>query len=119
MLAVGAITPVTQIESGLGLGLSFTELQVTMPVLDGSLPAVRAGLDGIRAYGYISLVIAVLISCFGVQRIDSSARGWRNLGFRLLMIPGLTLLWPWLIKRVWLGAPPAVERNAHRLAARP
>ena len=88
-------------------------------MLEGSLTAVRAGLDGIRAYGYVSLVIAILISCFGVQRIDSSARGWKNLGFRLLMIPGITLLWPWLIKRVWLGAPPAVERNAHRLAARP
>ena len=119
MLAAAARTPVTQIESALGKGPTLRKLQVTMPVLEGSLPAVRAGLDGIRAYGYISLVIGILISCFGVQRIDSSARGWRNLGFRLLIIPGFALLWPWLIKRVWLGTPPAVERNAHRLAARP
>ena len=119
MVVAAARTPVTQIESALGMGPSLRELKATMPVLDGSLPAVRAGLDGIRAYGYISLGIAVLISCFGVQRIDASARGWRNLGFRLLIIPGLTLLWPWLIKRVWMGSPPAVERNPHRLAALP
>ena len=119
MLAAAARTPVTQIESAVGMGPSLSGLQSIMPVLEGFLPAVRAGLDGIKAYGYISLVIAVLISCFGVQRIDSSARGWRNLGFRLLIIPGLALLWPWLIKRVWLGTAPAVERNAHRLAARP
>ena len=119
MVVDAARTPVTHMESAMGTRPSLRELQATMPVLDGSLPAVRAALDGIRGYASISLGIAVLISCFGVQRIDASARGWRNLGFRLLIIPGLTLLWPWLIKRVWLGAPPAVERNAHRLAARP
>ena len=63
--------------------------------------------------------MAILISVFGVQRIDSSAKGWRNVGFRVLIIPGLALLWPWLIKRLWFAVPPAVERNAHRLAARP
>ena len=87
-------------------------------MFEGSLPLVRAGVDGLRAYASASVVIAILISIFGVQRIDFSAKGWRNIGFRLLIIPGLALLWPWLIKRLWLGAPPAVERNAHRLAAR-
>ena len=88
-------------------------------MLDGSLPIVRAVVDGLRAYVSASVVIAILISVFGVQRIDSSAKGWRNVGFRVLIIPGITLLWPWLIKRLWFGTPPAVERNAHRLAARP
>ena len=88
-------------------------------MLDGSLPLVRAVVDGLRAYASASLVIAILISVFGVQRIDPSAKGWRNTGFRVLIIPGLALLWPLLIKRLWFGAPPVVERNAHRLAARP
>lgn len=90
-----------------------------MPVMDASLSLVQAGLDWIMAYGRVSLLIAVLISCFGVQRIDSSAQGWRNLGFRVLIIPGLALFWPWLMKRLWQGSPPPVERNAHRLTARP
>ena len=81
-------------------------------MIEGSLPLVRAGVDGLRAYASASVVIAILISIFGVQRIDFSAKGWRNIGFRLLIIPGLALLWPWLIKRLWLGAPAAVERNA-------
>ena len=88
-------------------------------MLDASLPLVRAVVDGLRAYVSVSVVIATLISVFGVQRIDSSAKGWRNMVCRVLIIPGLSLLWPWLIKRLWFGAPPAVERNAHRLAARP
>ena len=36
---------------------------------------------GLRAYVSASVVIAILISVFGVQRIDSSAKGWRNMGF--------------------------------------
>lgn len=87
--------------------------------MDASLSVVRAGLDWIVAYARVSLLIAVLISCFGVQRIDSSTVGWRNLGFRVLIVPGLALFWPWLMKRLWQGSPPPIERNAHRLAARP
>ena len=41
-------------------------------MLDGSLPIVRAVVDGLRAYVSASVVIAILIGVFGVQRIDSS-----------------------------------------------
>jgi hypothetical protein len=76
---------------------------------------VAAVLRAVQAYACVSVVIAVLIAGFGVQRLDASALGWRNLGFRVK--PGLCVLWPWLIKRVVLGAPPPMERNAHRMAA--
>ena len=52
-----------------------------------------------------------------VNRMDTvAAHGtWT---FRLLLLPGATLLWPWLLAR-WLGgkqAPP-MERTAHRRRA--
>jgi hydrogenase-4 membrane subunit HyfE len=78
---------------------------------------VAAVLRAVQAYACVSVVIAVLIAGFGVQRLDASALGWRNLGFRVIITPGLCVLWPWLIKRVVLGAPPPMERNAHRMAA--
>jgi hypothetical protein len=69
-------------------------------------------------YLICGLVFAVLFVSVGVQRIDSHARQgtW---GFRLLIIPGTILLWPWLA-RLWISGAhePPEERNAHRRAAR-
>jgi membrane protein implicated in regulation of membrane protease activity len=63
------------------------------------------------------LVLAVPFALFGVGRIDPHAAhgSW---GFRLLIIPGATALWPWLLRR-WLKGvhEPPVEGNAHRRAA--
>jgi len=50
----------------------------------------------------------------GVQRIDQQAKG-SGAGFRLIILPGVVVWWPLLLRR-WLrgdGQPP-VERNAHR-----
>ena len=52
----------------------------------------------------------------GVGAVDRAARG-AGLGFRLVLVPGVALLWPLLAVR-WLrgeGAPP-VERTAHKRA---
>ncbi len=55
-------------------------------------------------YSAIGCVVAVAFLVFGVGRIDESARG--VYAFRLLLIPGLVLLWPLVILR-WL----AIERQ--------
>ncbi|QNI86827.1 hypothetical protein [Synechococcus sp. ROS8604] len=60
-----------------------------------------------------------MIAIFGVQRIDTSARSWRSPGFRILIIPGLCVFWPLMVKRLWRGSQPPTERQAHRLTARP
>lgn len=67
----------------------------------------------------VSILIASLITLFGIQRLDAGARNWTNPGFRLLILPGLCVFWPLLLRRLWLGQPPPTERNAHRAAARP
>ena len=55
----------------------------------------------------------------GVQRIDPVARDgtW---GFRMVIVPGVVLLWPLLARRWAVGSVhPPRESNAHRRRARP
>ena len=67
---------------------------------------------------YLLLGLAFAIACVrrGAGQIDPAAANG-TLGFRLIILPGAVLLWPWLAKRWWRGAPRAAERNAHRDAA--
>jgi len=53
----------------------------------------------------------------GLRRIDTTAaRG--TIGFRILITPGLVLLWPLMLKRAIRGAgSPPTERGPHRDAA--
>ena len=64
--------------------------------------------------GFLFAVPFVLV---GVGKIDPHAAhgSW---GFRLLILPGTTLLWPLLAKR-WIQGihEPPEEKNAHRLNA--
>ena len=68
-------------------------------------------------YLLAGVLFAVVFAWRGAGRIDPTARGgtW---GFRLLILPGPALLWPFLAKR-WLRGfdSPPDERNAHREAA--
>lgn len=62
-------------------------------------------------------VFAILFVTRGVGRVDPASRG-APLGVRLLIFPGVTLLWPYLAWR-WLRADQGlpVERSPHIRAA--
>ena len=68
-------------------------------------------------YLTLGLVFAVPFVLRGVQRIDPVAREgtW---GVRLIIVPGVTLLWPLLARRWAAGSVhPPTEVTAHRRRA--
>ena len=84
--------------------------------MDGTGVAVVEWLiKVVRAYVFAGLVFSVPFLIFGVQRIDPDAKGW-NVGFRLILIPGLCVFWPLLATRWVRGKRKPTERNAHRMA---
>ena len=68
-------------------------------------------------YAGLGVLFAVAFVTRGVERVDPAAKG-ATWGFRLVILPGVTALWPLLLRRWIQGAPPPVERTAHRDAAR-
>ncbi|MDF2115104.1 hypothetical protein PY365_05930 [Roseiarcaceae bacterium H3SJ34-1] len=48
-------------------------------------------------YGSAGLVVATVFLIFGIGRIDPAARG--AYAFRPLLIPGVVLLWPYVLIR--------------------
>jgi hypothetical protein len=79
---------------------------------EGALWLVRA----LGVYAGLGLLFAVPFALRGVERIDPAAKG-ASWGFRLIVVPGAVALWPLLLGRWLRGAPPPVEKNAHRVAA--
>ena len=80
---------------------------------------VKTFVYGLEIYAGLGLTFAVSFVWFGVQRVDSEAQG-SGVGFRLLILPGVAALWPMFLYR-WmrrLDGPP-VERNPHRILAKP
>ena len=71
-------------------------------------------LSGI--YLAIGLLFSFPFVFFGARVIDPAAVGGR-IGFKLLIIPGSVIFWPYLLKR-WLSkTPPPEEKSAHRQSA--
>jgi hypothetical protein len=66
----------------------------------------------------VGLLFAIAFVAFGIARVDSASRG-ASIGFRLVVLPGVTLLWPLLAWR-WLRADrgPPIERSPHIVASR-
>ena len=55
-------------------------------------------VNALTAYVAIGIVFAIPFVSIGVQRVDAVAKG-AGLGFRLLILPGVTALWPLLLLR--------------------
>lgn len=71
------------------------------------------------AYSYVAIGLLLLPwwHLRGLRRLDAGA-GAGPWGFRLLISPGLAVLWPWLLRRAHRGnGHPRAERNAHRAAS--
>ena len=75
---------------------------------------VSAWLAGaLELYALIGAVFGLAFIAFGVQRIDSGAKG-SGIGFRLLIFPGSVAFWPLLLRRCIGGQrEPAEEANPH------
>lgn len=82
------------------------------------MPFAFARLLVLLAAVYLALgaLFAALFAALWAGRADPvAASGTR--GFRLLIVPGSTLLWPLLLLRLLKRSGPPAEVNAHRLAA--
>lgn len=79
-----------------------------------SLAVLLAAL--IKSWLVLGVLLAVPLVVWGLPAIDARARG-ASLGFRLLVFPGVVLLWPVVLWR-YLARRPAEEQNAHLRAAR-
>ena len=53
---------------------------------------------GATGYLQVGLCVALPFALFGVGHIEPSARGGSSM-FKLLIVPGATLLWPWVVMR--------------------
>lgn len=67
----------------------------------------------VQGYLLLGLLFAVPFVLFLAKRTDHSAKG-SSWGFRIIVIPGVTLLWPVLLKRLLKRQTTPVECNAHR-----
>ena len=66
-------------------------------------------------YLALGALFALAFAFAGVKRIDADAREgtW---GFRVLILPGAALLWPYLIRRWIQGSEPPLENTPHKRA---
>ena len=67
----------------------------------------------VQVYLLLGVVFAVVFVIFLAPRVDPGAAD-SSWGFRIMVIPGLTLLWPLMLHRVLRTQAPPVECNAHR-----
>jgi hypothetical protein len=56
----------------------------------------------VAIYTGVGLLFAVAFVTAGVSHIDPAAKG-SSWGFRLVILPGVTTLWPWLLAK-WVRA---------------
>lgn len=71
----------------------------------GNIETVTAILDGVALYAVAGVVFALVFLLLGLTRIDHGAKG-AGLGFRLMILPGLIVLWPLMLVRWLAGGQP-------------
>lgn len=76
-------------------------------------------VDSLIAWIAIGLTFGLWFVAVGVRRVDADT-ATAGFGFRALILPAAAALWPLLLWRCLRGpSDGAIERNAHRDAARP
>ena len=70
----------------------------------------------VQVYLVIGLIFAIPFILFLIQRVDPSAQG-STWGFKLLALPGISLLWPLMLSRLIRGRQKPTECTAHRICA--
>ncbi len=71
----------------------------------------------VEIYLVVGILFGIVFVTRGVQAIDHAAEG-TGWGFRLIILPGVAVFWPLLLRRWIRRVQPPEERNAHRDRAR-
>ena len=68
----------------------------------------------VKGYLLCGLTFAIPFLLFGIHRVDPSAKH-STMPFKIMVLPGITLLWPLLLIRLIRGKEKPTECNAHRV----
>jgi hypothetical protein len=71
----------------------------------------KAFVYALETYAGLGVIFAASFVCFGVQRLDPAAQG-SGIAFRLLILPGVTALWPMILYR-WRRAAVQFRARNH------
>lgn len=77
------------------------------------IETARTVVTLVELYALTGIVFAVVFLARGIARVDPRIAESPSV-LRLLILPGVTALWPLFAWRWIAGAPVPVERNAHR-----
>ena len=71
---------------------------------------------GVQAYLVVGFAFSLPLAFFFLHRVDPTARegSW---AFRVVILPGLSILWPLFVWRLARGQTTPTESNAHRARA--
>lgn len=75
-------------------------------------------VHAVQLYAGFGIALAIYWLASGLERFDPHARE-TSLGLKLLLLPGLSALWPLFLHRQLRGEQLPEEHTAHRAAARP
>ena len=64
-------------------------------------------------YLLAGFIFSILFVLFGIGMIDTSVKG-STIGFRIVVIPGATIFWPFLLLRWIKKSKPPIEKSLHR-----